>query len=219
MSSIGGEGGVPDHQTEMLLILNKISNKTYLDSIDTIVGIFKSAPDSVSEALDDTVLKVFTTNKFYVVLYADVFSICVQHRPSLWTCLDKHFSLFITQVSDIEMVDPVDEYDLFCKNNLKQEKQKTMSAFIMKITQNGIVPCGKYLAVLVDVLLSSINQHINNKQSIHIVDVLIDHISIVYKPECLSEEHVHLIKQITSYKPKQFPGLSSRSIFTLMHII
>lgn len=207
-----------DHHTEMLLVLNKISNKTYLDSIDTIVGLFKTAPESVADTLDAAVLNVFTTNRFYVGLYADVFSLCVQHRPSLLTCLDRQFGVFIETLSNIETVDPNVDYDLFCMNNVKHEKQKAMSAFIVKITQNGIVS-SSYITRLVEVLLLFINQHIQSSQHAYVVDELIEHVVIVYTKDYLSEYHIQQIKQITLYKPKQFPGLSSRSIFKLMDIV
>jgi len=212
------EGLAIDHHTEMLLVLNKISNKTYLDSIDTIIGLFKTAPESIADTLDAAVLNVFTTNRFYVTLYADVFSLCVQHRPSLLECLDRMFVGFIETLSNIETVDPNVDYDLFCANNVKHEKQKTMSAFILKITQNSIIP-SSYVTRLVEVLLLFINQYIQSNQHAYVVDELIEHVVIVYNKEYLSENHIQQIKHITLYKPKQFPGLSSRSIFKLMDIV
>jgi hypothetical protein len=101
---------------------------------------------------------------------------------------------------------------------MKQEKHKTFASFLLKLTQNGVIS-SRYIIDLVDMLTEYIKEYIHLAVQSYIVDEMIDHISIVYSSKYLSEENIQYIKKLTSYKPKQFPGLSSRSIFKLMDIV
>ena len=163
-------------------------------------------------------LNVFTTNRFYVGLYADVFSICVEHRPSLLICFDEYYSKYVDSFMHIEIVDPDIDYDLFCTNNLKQEKHKTFACLLLKLTQNRVIPA-RYIINVVDKLSEYINEYIKLSNHAYIVDEMIEHISLVYSSTYLSEDNICFIKKITLYKPKQFPGLSARSIFKIMDIV
>jgi hypothetical protein len=207
-----------DPYTEMRLLLNKISNKTYLVNIDRIVDIYIHVPEEDISEFETKMLEIFINNRFYVKLYADIFSLCLQHRHSFMKSLDTYYEIFLEAFNNTTYVDPVENYDLFCKNNITNEKQKTFTSFIKYLTLSSVIS-SKYINNLIQALSVYIDGHLQSYEHAYIIDEMIENISLCYHKPTLSVHNINFVDRLVSYKPKQYPGLSSRSIFKLMDIV
>jgi len=207
-----------DPYTEMRLMLNKISNKTYLLNVDRIVEIYNNIPEEEISDFEHKMLEIFINNRFYVKLYADIFALCLQNRPSFMCSFDKYYEIFLEAFNNITYVDPVDNYDLFCKNNLINERQKTFTSFIKYLTLSSVIS-SRYINNLIQVLSMYIETHLCSSDHTCIIDEMIENITLCYSKPILCNQNIDFIAKLVSYKPKQYPGLSSRSIFKLMDVV
>jgi hypothetical protein len=204
--------------TEMRLALNKITYKSYLTNIDQIVNIFVSVSETERSELENTMMEIFTSNRFYAKLYADIFATCWNTRPSFMNCFKSHYESFISSFNTIVYVNPDTDYDLFCKNNLIQEKQKTFSCFMLNLTLNEVVS-KEYINNMVYILAVYIDRHMNSSEYVYIIDEMIENIVLCYNTKLFVESNIKFVAKISTYKPKQFAGISSKTIFKLMDII
>lgn len=214
------DSGIPDQSPsiEMRLALNKITNKTYLTNIDNIVNIFNNTLESDIPSLEHTMMETFTNNRFYAKLYADIFSICLQSRPNFMNCFKTQYNIFIESFNHIVYVDPNIDYDLFCKNNLIQEKQKTFTCFMLHLTLNAVIT-KVYINNMISILSTYINNNMNSSDNIYTIDEMVENIVLCYTTTVFDEHNIKFVEKLSSYRPKQFPGLSSKTIFKLMDIV
>jgi hypothetical protein len=216
-----------DVSTTIRVILNKISPKTYLECIDKILAVLSVAvlPDEHGSdcgekirMIGNTMLIAFTNNRFYSKLYADVFSACVENHCMLMECFIDQYDIFVESVNSLVYVDPTMDYDLFCETNTKHEKLKAFACLTLNIAKNGIID-GAYVNDIVTKMSEKIQVYIHTVENVHIVDEMVDIIFILYDTTFLNSSNIAFVKMISSYKPRQFPGMSSRSIFKLMDIL
>ena len=204
--------------TEMRLALNKITYKSYLTNIDLIINIFISVSETERIELETTMMEIFTSNRFYAKLYADIFSTCWKTQPSFINCFNSHYEVFISSFNTIVYVSPDIDYDLFCKNNIIQEKQKTFSCFMLNLTLNEVIS-KEYVNNMVTILSKYIDQHMNSSEYIYIIDEMIENIVLCYNTKIFIESNIKFVSKISTYKPKQFEGISSKTIFKLMDLV
>ena len=68
----------PDNYIQTIrLLLNKVSDKTYMDCVTKIINIIEKIPAEDIPSLYINMFEVILHNSFYSKLYADVYSLCI----------------------------------------------------------------------------------------------------------------------------------------------
>ena len=223
--------------------LNKITDKTYLDIRETVIGIIDSlvesnTPVSDLEKVGDFIFEKASTDKHYSKLYADLFSDMMTKYTFLRTSFDRNFASYMTLFNNIEYVDPDINYDKFCENNKVNEKRKAISTFLVNLAGNRIITNLMLAEVLRD-LLKLVMDNVNRTDAKNIVDELTENVAILYKKELINnvdEEELaekddddylavygdtidETIVKLAKSKSKDFKSLSNRSIFKYMDLV
>ena len=222
-------------------VFNKISDKSYMDCrtkiVETMEHIISFKPEDLAR-VTDVIFDIASNNRYCSKLYSDMFSELV----TLFSPIKKAFDFevvsrnYIGLFEGIEDVDPTVDYQKFVDLNTTSEKRKSLGNFIVHLMNNLIIPKEAIFNLLCE-LTQRLCRAISDAANIKEVDELTENISIllgdlqvlkaknatkqVGDPRDQSNpvtvmEFVHVLSQC---KPRQFPGLTNKSIFKFMDIV
>jgi hypothetical protein len=201
------------------LLLNKISDKTYVDCATKIINIIEKLSSNEISLLYNNMFEVILHNSFYSKLYADVYSLCITNNNQFLEGFHLQYDKYIQSFNDITYVDPNIDYDKYCINNSNNELRKSFGKFMFYLNKNTIIDISMIHNTL-DILLSKIQELILVSNNISIVDEMVENIFIIYdKTNTINNKYKSTMVELSKYKSKQFPSLSNKSIFKIMDLI
>jgi hypothetical protein len=211
--------------------LNKMTDKTYIDSVAKISSILDDLiRGGTSEAdmlrIGNAVFEIASNNRFFSKLYADLFTVLLQNYQVMQGVFEKIFDTFLDIFQNIESASPEKDYDLYCKVNKNNERRKALSAFFVNLTTNGVINRDK-LASINFHLLRQVLAYIKEADKKSEVDEMIENIAILYNKELYEscEEQIDgksfsvIIEQLARSKAKDYPSLTNKSIFKCMDMV
>jgi hypothetical protein len=217
----GGPKSEPDNYIQTIrLLLNKISDKTYMDCVTKIINIIEKRNPDEMPALYINMFEVILHNSFYSKLYADVYSLCITtNKLFLDDGFIGQYNKYIESFNDIVYVDPNTDYDNYCVNNSKNEVRKSFGKFMLNLNKNNIIDT-LYIHNTLDILILKIKELIILENNTSIVDEMVENIFIIYdKNTIINNKYKSIMIEFSKYKSKQFPSLSNKSIFKIMDLI
>ena len=222
-------------------VFNKISDKSYMDCrtkiVETIEYIISNKPEDLAR-VTDVVFDIASNNRYCSKLYSDMFSELV----TLFSPIRKAFDLevvsrnYIGLFEGIEDVDPAVDYQKFVDLNTTSEKRKSLSNFIVHLMNNLIIPKEAIFNLLCE-LIQRLGQAISDAAKIKEVDELTENITVLLGDLHVlraknAEKHVsdpkdpansvtvmEFVQVLSQCKPRQFPGLTNKSIFKFMDVM
>ena len=220
---------------------NKISDKSYMDCrtkiVETIEHIISFKPEDLAR-VTDVIFDIASNNRYCSKLYSDMFSELV----TLFSPIRKAFDFevvsrnYIGLFEGIEDVDPTVDYQKFVDLNTTSEKRKSLSNFIVHLMNNLILPKEAIFNLLCE-LLSKLAVALFDAAKIKEVDELTENIAILlhetlfviaknpekqmFDPRNLTNPVtvMEFVQVLSQCKPRQFPGLTNKSIFKFMDIV
>lgn len=210
--------------------LNKISDKNYIDYRNKIIDIFDElVVNNISSEnmmrICSSLFEIASNNRFYSKLYADLYSDLINKYDEMNVIFENSLSSFMCLFDKIEYVDPVVDYDAFCKNNKDNERRRSLSAFFVNLMYNKIISKDKLVSLLV-ILLTQVYTFIKLENKKNEVDELTENIALLFKKEFIDTdiqiEGMPLIKSmehLAKSKSKTYASLSNKSIFKYMDIL
>lgn len=213
--------------TAIRLCLNKMSPKNYLecvDKLDRLVEPFLEEADFRKVA--ELVFEVASTNRFYTSLYADLYCHLLQHTLStssltgenfFYTHYESVYNTFLTRFDNLVYVDANTDYDQFCAMNVENEKRKALSTFFVCLMKNGMVP-REHCEGLLQTLLEKTEAWMVEANKVNEVDEIVENIHCIYSPEHHHALFHSQLQRLAATKFKQFPSLSSKTLFKLQDL-
>jgi hypothetical protein len=213
--------------TAIRLLLNKVSPKNYLDCVEKLNGMiepFREESEFIQVA--ELVFEVASTNRFYTSLYSDIYSHLINLTLSTTSSLVdnpfyRHYNTvyekFLEMFENMVYVDPNVDYDQFCLMNIANEKRKAMSTMFVCLMKNGMAP-RENIENILRVLLEKTETFITEPNRVNEVDELVENINCLYSPPHHYELFHTKLQQLSTIKHKQFPSISSKTLFKLQDI-
>lgn len=213
---------------DIRLSLNKLSNKNYdtqsVAIIENIKLIYHSEmidddriiyDDMVTQSIFDTAIN----NKFYSELYTDLLRELLVDFPFLNKMIIRVIEQYKEGMNDIQFVDQNLDYDMFCQNNKRNDKRKSMATFIVNLMKNEILEKHDVIEIIL-YLQELITNFIDDKEKVFLVDEITENIFIFvsmmkndYKQEDLWCTVVDNITLFSNIKVKEKAGFTSRAMF------
>ena len=215
--------------------LNKMTNKTYLeekehviDELDKINSKHKSK-DVVTKELNDIGEILFTIasgNSFYSEIYAQLFKELMEKYEFMQVVFQHNFDSVNVLFKDFAYFDPEKDYDKFCECNKTNEKRRALSLFYVNLMKQEVIKAPKIIELINDLQTLLLNK-ITTEGNKHIVEELSEVIFILVTKgiEELSEEDeawttiLTKVKQISTFKVKDYPSLTNKTSFKHMDIL
>ena len=201
------------------LLLNKVSEKTYMDCVSKIINIIENLSHSEIALLYNNMFEVILHNSFYSKLYADVYSLCISKNNQFIDGFNIQYDKYIQSFNEITYVDHNLDYDKYCINNSENELRKSFGKVMLNLNKNNIVDI-VIIHNTLDALIAKIKELINIPNNTSIVDEMVENIFIIYdKNNIINNKYKGTMIEFSKYKSKQFPSLSNKSIFKIMDLI
>ena len=212
--------------------LNKMTDKNYNEQSGKIVEILNKIIEQNTESTDDmlrvgnAIFEIASNNRFYSKLYADLYSDLIDNYEIMKMIFEKSFGSFLELFNHIEWGNSEEDYDRFCKINKDNEKRKALSAFIVNLTLNKIIPKDKLVSITFN-LLEQVWSFIKIDNKKNEVDEIVENIAILYNKDCFDSSRLHIegnefieiITILANSKSKSYISLSNKTIFKCMDMI
>jgi len=210
--------------------LNKISDKNYIDYRNKIIDIFDElVVNNISSEnmmrICSSLFEIASNNRFYSKLYADLYSDLINKYDEMNVIFENSLGSFMCLFDKIEYVDPVVDYDAFCKNNKDNERRRSLSAFFVNLMYNKIISKDKLVSLLV-ILLTQVYTFIKLENKKNEVDELTENIALLFKKEFIATDIqiegmslIQSMEHLAKSKSKTYASLSNKSIFKYMDIL
>ena len=222
---------------ELRNYLNKISTKTYenlktniMTTINEIMGNYGYEKTEEQHAdIQKIVNFIFDTgcaNKFYSELYAKLYKELIETYPVFREIISPFIEKYVESIREVRYVDQNKDYDGFCENNKKNDKRRATSAFIMNLYANGILDVGIIFDIFTQFQSMAI-EYIDDATKTNEVDEITENIFLMCSmgANLLKNEPIWIsdilpnIYKFATFKMKEKPGLSSRTIFKYKDLV
>jgi len=217
------------------LLLNKVSDDTYMDTVDRIkdllIPVFdaREIDDDLVDKIGFCIFEVASTNKFYSKLYADLYSELVSNFAILRSVLAKSIDTFLSSASDaaaIQYVNPEENYDLFCEMNKQNEKRRSLILFYKHLHGNKLISVSHYLEIahlllrqLVEFLQMDGRRPYAEEAAESLTNFFLRDILTQSEELFLGAPFVECIRHLSQSKPNAYPSLSSKTIFKCIDML
>jgi CRISPR/Cas system-associated protein endoribonuclease Cas2 len=235
------KSGFDLHIDSLRSLLNKISDKTYLDIQEKIVLKMDEVlaetdfDEEVGNKVSIAFYDIAANNKFFSKIYADLYANIATKYPFMKTHFNSKYATFIDDFKNMTFVDAKVNYDLFCEANKLNENRKANTQFFVNLASNGFLEKKLVVMNLKD-LLELVMSMINQTEKKNEVDEITENVAILYKkdlidavlddPDCDEEEYevsgdsiADTVTILARSKAKDFKSLSNKSIFKYMDLV
>jgi hypothetical protein len=223
-------------------LLNKLTDKTFLDIrekiIDKINAIVSSEDFTLedSEKVSTTIYDIASANKFYSKIFADLYAELVSNYIWLRPHFDTKYESLFLQFNTIEYVDPDVNYDKFCDINKANEKRRAVTTFYLNLAKNGFIP-KEFIVNLTKNLIQLVLDYIEKPNKKNEVDELTENIAILFNKDFIEEflesddvdaeqyeldtndTIIEAVSNLAKMKAKDYPSLSNKAIFKYMDMV
>jgi len=216
--------GIDNDINQIIGFLNKLSDKTYIDIRDKIMGYIEILIDNGIGSEDmhkigKTIFEIASNNKFYSKLYATLYSDLINKYSIMREVFDANYKTYMLLFDNITYVSPDINYNEFCRINKINDERRAISAFILNLSANNIVPSSD-IEKIIENLLNVVLNLLDNATNKIVIDEITENIFILYNKSYLTNEMItSTINKLALSNVKTHPGLSSKSIFKYMDIV
>ena len=238
-TKIEQKSGIDGDINEIRLYLNKLTDKTFLDTREKIINKINTVCTASSESEDVVKLgtmlyEICSTNKFYSKIFADLFAeLASMYNWLKVTFLEKYDNI-MEQYNNIQYIDSEKDYDGFCEMNKQNEKRRAITTFYLNLGLNGFIKKEDVVKILKNILISIMNM-INSHDKKNEVDELTEIVGILFNKDMIDEVDddasepedyyvleysiLDTVSNLAQTKVKDYPSLSNKAIFKYMDLI
>lgn len=216
-------------------VLNKISNKNYLEQEEKVQNIINNIielKDDDKETIDEKFNKIFEVfyrvlinNKVYTNLYVQLFNFLCDEYYQFEDYMEVLIEKYKKSIQEFEYVDSDEDYDRYCAINKINEERKCLYGFLICISGNEICSFSDILDIN-NILFSYLEDNIENKEKLHINEEIVENISVFVKEgkqKILKDVSKFSIEENLNYyselKFKKNTGYSTRMKFKFMDLV
>jgi hypothetical protein len=225
---------------QIRLLLNKLTDKTFLDMREKIIEKLEFITNACFseqdyERVSFMIYDLLSSNMFYSKIYADLYAELLYKFIWLRHVFDTNLENILDQYRNIQYVEPDKDYDKFCDMNRVNEKRKAHTTFLVNLGNNGFI----HKHVVVNILVHLINmvlEMVHQKDKKNEVDELTENIAILFNRELINalekeddydednymindETILDTITYLAKCKSKDFVSLSNKAIFKYMDLV
>lgn len=231
--------GIDGDINALRLHLNKLTDKTFLDTRENIIekinNLCKNSLDPKDELRIGTMLyEICSTNKFYSKIFAELFAELATMYSWINNIFRENYANIMEQYNDIQYIDSEKDYDGFCEMNKINEKRKAITLFYFNLALNGFIKKEFIVNILKDILTAIMNM-IKMSDKKNEVDELTEIVGILFNKEMieqvendsddlydyyvLDQSILDTVNSLAQKKVKDYPSLSNKAIFKYMDLV
>ena len=233
-TKIEAKTGVEGDFDSIRLFINKMTDKNYIDMRNKIIEVIDKIVSEISETdltnIGTNIFEVASSNRYYSKIYADLYTDLSQQYDFIREKYQENLKQFIGLFTNIEYVDPNENYDRFCEINKINEKRKSLATFYINLMNNGIISKSEIMQITRN-LLADVYKFISLENKKNEVEELTETVALLYKKELYEDDDgdeyeqiegytiSEIIEKIANSKVKDYKSLTNKALFKFMDLI
>ena len=125
-----------DVQLKLRSIMNKVTPKKKNDIIEIILSELNHIDGKEKHTNLQLILDICSKNQFYTEMYASIFIEIMCAHEELEVLLEKQIRDTLKETMELVIVNPDDNYDLFCKQNKERDERRAFISFFIAVMAN-----------------------------------------------------------------------------------
>lgn len=219
---------------ELKKYLNKLTTTNYDTQIESIIETINSVmlieldETKMNECIlgmVDILVQVACNNKYYSALYAQVYERLCDLQSQILDDKPRIYHKLINSLHDIEVGDPTVDYDRFCEITKKNDERRAFMLFVINVYKIGGYDM-QQIKHIVNTLCGMIHSSIHDVIRVEYVNELTEMMNMFVTnmvDEIKTQQEWSFVKdqivEYSKYKTKDYPGMSSRTIFKYMDMV
>ena len=233
-TKIEAKTGIDGDFDSIRSFINKMTDKNYIDMRNKIVDVIDKIASENSETdlsnIGSNIFEVASSNRFCSKNYADLYADLSSKYSFIRDKCQENLKQFIGLFTNIEYVDPNENYDRFCEINKINEKRKSLATFYINLMNNGIVSKTE-IRIITRNLLADVFNFISMENKKNEVEELTETIALLYRKDLYEDDDGddyeqiegytinEIITKIASSKVKDYKSLTNKALFKFMDLI
>lgn len=209
--------------------LNKMTDATYDSQKKEIFDIISEYVDSENNdillKIGKQIFDIASNNKFYSKMYSTFCKDLINTYTFMKNIIEEKSNEFLKLFHEIEYCDPQEDYDKFCDINKKNDNRRSLCLFYVNLTNHNVLSVN-YLIKLTNMLITLMEQHMEQENKKNQIEEIVENIYILVKDGfdiLIKTEYwdtlFKKIEVISELKPKDKTSLSNKTIFKCMDIV
>jgi hypothetical protein len=206
--------------------LNKISQKNYETNRDLIIGYMNMITEEETiKQIANNIFEIASTNKFFSEIYSKLYKELAEKYDIFSITLQDFLKGFMDRLHNIQFVDQNNDYDAYCTNNKINDATKACSLFITNLVKISVLSIDQIIDILYDIQ-QSICDKVQLLDKTNEIEELTEHLFIILLPmiSLIKESEkgqtiLQKIREMSEWKLKEFPSISSRAIFKYKDLV
>jgi hypothetical protein len=233
-TKIEAKSGIEGDFDSVRLFINKMTDKNYIDMRNKIIEVIDKIVLENTETdlsiIGTNIFEVASSNRYYSKIYADLYTDLSNKYEFIREKYQENLKQFIGLFTNIEYVDPNENYDRFCEINKINEKRKSLATFYINLMNNGIITQTEIMQITRN-LLADVYNFISVENKKNEVEELTETIALLYKKELYEDDDGddyeqidgytigEIIEKIANSKIKDYKSLTNKALFKFMDLI
>jgi len=200
--------------------LNKMSQKNYETNRDLILGYMNMISEQETiKQIATNIFEIASTNKFFSEIYSKLYKELAEKYEVFDTIIHDFLKGFMERLHTIRYIDQNENYDAYCVNNKINDANKAISLFITNLVKMSVLSIDQVIDILYDIQ-RSICEMVQLPDKMNEIEELTEHLFILLSPMVSllkgserGQQILGKIKEMSEWKLKEFPSISSRAIF------
>jgi hypothetical protein len=233
-TKIEAKSGIEGDFDSVRLFINKMTDKNYIDMRNKIIEVIDKIVLENTETdlsnIGTNIFEVASSNRYYSKIYADLYTDLSNKYEFIREKYQENLKQFIGLFTNIEYVDPNENYDRFCEINKINEKRKSLATFYINLMNNSIITKTEIMQITRN-LLADVYNFISVENKKNEVEELTETIALLYKKELYEDDDGddyeqiegytigEIIEKIANSKIKDYKSLTNKALFKFMDLI
>ena len=218
-------------------ILNKVATNSDLDLITPLTNTIDEMleTDITGEEvieLSEKITYIMSTNSFYSKDYSRIYALLFKKYEFIREVFMGQYVKYLLSYENVKDINPDENYDLFCETNKGNDFRRSITLFITNLYFTHQIVEQEKVIELMNNIVNNLYTNINNKDSICLNDEIIENICIFIQHDIsdlfqvCGQIHIdskitirEFILQLSSSTPKQYHGMSTKSLFKIIDTI
>ena len=214
---------------QIITLLNKLTKNNYSiikdEIIEKITEIIKK--DETKKKMEEICIIIFniaSKNKFWCEIYAKLCSCLINKYPTMKGICQTNFDNLLDLFKNIKIVDPNEDYELFCKTNDENAKRKSICCFFVYLMKYNIIEEAKILYII-NKLIDVFKKNINNEEFKNENFEICENLCILIKQSMDFINNKNELKNIKIFiefvinlNIKEYDGVSSKTYFKFLDV-
>jgi len=233
-TKIEAKTGIDGDFDSIRSFINKMTDKNYIEMRNKIIEVIDKIVSENLEAdlseIGANIFEVASSNRFCSKNYADLYSDLSDRYAFIKNKCQENLTQFVSLFSNIEYVDPNENYDRFCEINKINEKRKSLATFYINLMNNGVISKTQIKQITRN-LLADVYNFISMENKKNEVEELTETVALLYRKDLYEGDDGNDYEQINGYtiyeiiekiansKVKDYKSLTNKALFKFMDLI